>query len=465
MEKTIYPPGPKSVLAVYYKLYRDPLRFLNRMCHDYGDIAHIQAGQRHDFLINHPDYIKAVLLAGEDVMLRSFPRPLKRLLGNGLLTIQGEAHRCERQLLQPMFHQNQIAHCAVLMTEQSARFCENWGDGQTLDIAAEMLRLTMLVIMKALVNQDVEDQAAKIGELLSAVLEMTHKNHGPYLDELFSKLPLPRVKRYHRARAQLDALMSGMIAERKEATHARSDFLTEMLQLRDPTTGHRLLTDDQVRDEAMTMFAAGHETIGTALAWTWHLLASHPEVEERMHNEIDSVLGGKTPAAKDVCQLPYTGMVLSESMRIYPPVWLMARRPVHDFPLCGFVLPARCYIHFSQYLAHHDPRFFPNPEKFDPDRWTPEAVATRPKYSYFPFGAGSRRCIGESFARMEGVLMLATIAQRWQFRAVPNHPVELKPFVTLHPRYGLKMTAHARRNFLPQHELSSTLHTSARGEH
>ncbi len=465
MEKPNYPPGPKSVFAAYVKLYRDPLGFMARMGRDYGDIAHLQAGQRHDYLINHPDYIKAVLLAGEDVMLRSFPRPLKRLLGNGLLTVQGEAHRCQRQLLQPMFHQNQIAHCATLMAEQGASFSDKWRDGQTLDIAAEMLRLTMLVIMQALANQDVEDQAAKIGQLLSAVLEMTHKNRVPFLDEFFSKLPLPSVNRYHRARAQLDALMCAMIEERKQATHARADFLTEMLQLRDPQTQERLLSDEQVRDEAMTMFAAGHETIGTALAWTWHLLARHPEVEQRLHREVDTVLGGRTPHSKDLCQLPYTAMVLSESMRIYPPVWLMVRRPVHDFPLGEFVLPAGCYIHVSQYLTHRDARFFPHPDKFDPDRWTTEAVAERPKYSYFPFGAGSRRCIGESFARMEGILLLATIAQRWRFRVVPSHPVELKPFVTLHPRYGLKMTAHSRRDAAPPRGLETAAPTSAPGVH
>ena len=465
MEKPIYPPGPKSVFAAYFKLYRDPLGFMAQMGREYGDIAHLQAGRRHDYLINHPDYIKAVLLAGEDVMLRSFPRPLKRLLGSGLLTVQGEAHRCRRQLLQPMFHQNQIAHCAGLIAEQSARFSENWRDGQELDIAAEMLRLTMLVIMQALVNQDVEEQAAKIGELLRAVLEMTHKNRVPFLDEFFSRLPLPSVNRYHRARAQLDALMCGMIAERKEATHARADFLTEMLQLRDPATGARLLTDEQVRDEAMTLFAAGHETIGTALAWTWHLLALHPEVEARLHHEVDTVLAGSTAQAKDVCQLPYTGMVLSESMRIYPPVWLMVRRPVRDFTLGEFVLPAGCYIHVSQYLTHRDARFSSDPEKFDPDRWTTEAVAARPKYSYFPFGAGSRRCIGESLARMEGILILATIAQRWRFSAVPHHPVELKPFVTLHPRYGLKMSVHSRPPSSPERILHPDAPTSTRGEH
>ena len=464
MEKSIYPPGPSSVCAAYFKLYRDPLGFMARMGSDYGDIAHLQAGQRHDYLINHPDYIKAVLLAGEDVMLRSFPRPLKRLLGSGLLTVQGEAHRCQRQLLQPMFHQNQIAHCAALISEQSARFSENWRDGQTLDVSAEMLRLTMLVIMQALVNQDVEDQAAKIGELLRAVLEMTHKNRVPFLDEFFSKLPLPSVTRYHRARAQLDTLMCGMIAERKEATHARADFLTEMLQLRDPGSGERLLTDEQVRDEAMTMFAAGHETIGTSLAWTWHLLAQHPEVEEHLHHEVDTVLAGQTPHSKDLCRLPYTGMVLAESMRIYPPVWLMVRRPVQDFPLGDFVVPAGSYIHVSQYLTHRDPRFFPHPEKFDPERWTPQSIAERPKYSYFPFGAGSRRCIGESFARMEGILMLATIAQRWQFRSVPDHPVELKPFVTLHPRFGLKMTAHSRPALVPAHGHQPVAQVSNQGE-
>ncbi len=340
MGEAVYPPGPKSVWVAYYHLYRDPFRFLTRAVRKYGDIAHLQAGQRHDYLINHPDYIKAVLSAGEDVMLRSFPRPLKRLLGNGLLTIQGDAHRCERRLLQPMFHQNQIARYARLITEQSTSFSARWRDGQSLDISAEMLHLTMLIIMHTLVSLDIEDQAEKIGQLLSAVLEMTYRYRVPYLDKLFSRLPMPGVRRYHRARAQLDALMCRMIAERQEAKDDHADFLSEMLRLRDPQTGDRLLTVEQVRDEVMTLFAAGHETIGTALAWTWYLLALHPEVEDRLHQELDTVLAGRTAGVNDVCRLTYTWMVLSESMRLYPPVWLMARRPVRDFTLGDFVLPA-----------------------------------------------------------------------------------------------------------------------------
>ena len=445
MENKIYPPGPKFVLGAYCSLYRDPLGFLTRMARQYGDISHLQAGSRHDYLINHPDYIKAVLLAGEDEMLRSFPRPLKPLLGNGLLTVQGEAHRQERRLLQPMFHQEQVARYARVITDRCALLNERWRDGLQIDVSTEMLRLTMLVIVQALFSLDVEDQAEEIGQLLTAVLEMTHKNRIPDLDELFSKLPLPKVRRYRRALARMDALMSRMIAERRETGSQHADLLSEMLRLRDPETGLRSLTDERVRDEAMTTFAAGHETTGTALAWTWYLLAQHPEVEQRMHSELDTILAGKTPGSEDVFRLTYTGKVLSESMRLYPPVWLMVRRPARDFPLGGFVLPAGCYVHVSQYLTHRDPRFFPDPERFDPERWVPEAVAARPKFCYFPFGAGSRRCIGEGFARMEGILVLATLAQHWSLRVVPGHPVGLKPFVTLRPRHGLAMTLHRRR--------------------
>jgi len=439
-----YPPGPKSALAAYYRLLRDPLGFVTRIARQYGDIAHLQVGSRHDFLINHPDYIKTVLLAGEEEMLRSFPRPLVRLLGAGLLTIQGEAHRRERRLLQPMFHQEAVARYAGMMTAHCERLSERWCGGQRLELSSEMLRLAMLIVAQSLFGLDAESKVEEIGQLFSDVLEMTHKNRVPYLDEFSAKLPLPRVRRYRQARGRLDALMRRMIAERQNSETNHQDLLSEMLQLRDPETGARSLTDEQVRDEAVTTFAAGHETIGTALAWTWYLLAQHPEVESRFHRELDAVLAGRTPGAEDACRLTYCGMVFSESMRLYPPVWLMVRRPARDFALGDYVLPAGSYVHVSQYLAHRDPRFFPEPERFDPERWSPEAVASRPKFCFFPFGGGSRRCIGEAFAWMEGILALATLAQRWTFRLVPGHPIGLEPYVTLRPKHGLAMTVHER---------------------
>jgi cytochrome P450 len=438
-----YPPGPTSLARTGYELYRDPLGLLTRLTREYGDIVHLQLGSRHDYILNHPDSIKSVMLAGEEEMLRSFPRPMKRVLGNGLLSSQGECHKRQRRLIQPCFHHQHAASCAQVITEYTERVASHWRDGQTVDIFAEMLRLTMAIVVKALFNADVENEAAEIGRVLDIIMEMTHKNAIPYLDEFLARLPLPSTKRYENARAVLDGMVYGMIDERRAAGSEQNDFLSAMLRLQGTEEGYGL-SDEQVRDEVMTMFVAGHETIGSALAWTWYLLAEHPEVERRMQEELDEVLGGRVATGADFARLPYTNMIMLESMRLYPPVWLMARRPVHDYQVAGYTVPAGSYFHISQYLMHRDQRYFPNPERFDPDRWKAEAVASRPRFSYFPFGGGSRKCIGESFAMMEGVLVVATLAQQWTMQVAPGHRVEMEPLITLRPKGGIPVTLRRR---------------------
>jgi cytochrome P450 len=438
-----YPPGPTSLARTGYELYRDPLGLLKRVTREYGDIVHSQFGSRHDYIVNHPDYIKIVLLAGEDDMLRSFPRPMKRVLGNGLLSSQGDFHRRQRRLIQPFFHCQHAASCAQIITGYAQRTAEHWRNGQTLDISAEMLRLTMAIVVKALFSADVENEAAQIGRVLDVIMEMTHKNTIPYVDQFPARLPLPSKKRYENARVVLDEMVYRMIDERRAATGEQGDFLSALLHLQATEDG-RGLSDEQVRDEVMTMFVAGHETIGSALAWTWYLLAEHPEAERRLQEELGRVLGGRVPTGEDVARLPYASMILFESMRLYPPVWLMARRPVHDFPIGDYIVPAGSYIHISQYLMHRDERYFAEPDRFDPDRWKPEAVASRPRFSYFPFGGGSRKCVGESFACVEGVLVLATLAQQWTMRVTPGQRVEMEPLITLRPKHGITVKLRQR---------------------
>jgi cytochrome P450 len=438
-----YPPGPTSLLRTGYELYRDPLGLLQRVTREYGDIVHLQVGSRHDYILNHPDYIKAVLLAGEDEMLRSFPRPMKRMLGNGLLSSQGDFHRRQRRLIQPYFHHQHATACAPAITDCTQRTTAPWREGQTVDMFAEMLRLTMAIVVKALFSADVEHEVA-IGRELDVIMAMTHKNAIPFVDEFLARLPLPSKKRYENAQAVLDQMVYGMIDQRRAAGGEQDDFLDVMLRL--PTTEEgRGLSDEQVRDEVMTMFVAGHETIGSALAWTWYLIATHPEVERRLQEELAGVLQGRVPGGADFGRLPYTNMILLESMRLYPPVWLMARRPVRDYEIGGYTIPAGCYIHISQYLMHRDERYFAEPNRFDPDRWKPEEVAQRPRFSYFPFGGGSRKCIGESFALMEGVLVLATLAQQWNLQIVPGEPVAMEPLITLRPKGGIPMMLRRRK--------------------
>jgi cytochrome P450 len=439
-----YPPGPKSALAVSYALSRDPLAFLKDISQRYGDIVHLKLGSRHDFLLNHPDYIKMVLTAREEDLHRSFSRPLKPLLGNGLITSQGEYHRRQRRLLQPSFHHDQIAATAQVITDSAQHYRSTWRDGQKLEVMDEMMRITLDVIVKALFSMDVRGQAAEIGQLFKTVIARTSKRSIPYIEQFFAKLPLPSLKRYQRALARLDEIMYALIARRRADLQGHNDFLTSLIMLQDTEGDRAGLTDTEVRDEAMTVFFAGHETTSSALTWTWYLLSQHPEIERRMHEEVDNALAGRMPTAADFPRLSYTNMVLAESMRLYPPGWLLVRRPMVDFPLGEYVAPKGSYIHFSQYLMHRDARFFPEPEKFDPERWNPEAAAARPKYCYFPFGGGSRKCIGDGLAWMEGTFVLAVVAQKWKFRLVPGQRVVPAPMITLRPKYGMAMTVHAR---------------------
>jgi cytochrome P450 len=444
MKELGYPPGPESVWRAYLQLFRDPLEFAARMAREYGDLVHLRAGSRHDYLINHPDLIKSVLLAGEEEMWRSFPRPMKRVMGQGLLTSQGEFHRRQRNLIRPSFHHEHMPAFGLVITRHSLRLAEEWKDRQQVDIFAAMLRLSIGVVSEALFGGDISGNAEEIAGLMQVLVEMTRKTPLPFAGELAAKLRLPQVRRYEKARARMNAIIYRMIEERRQEPGEGSDLLSSLLRLQHPQDGSAGISDEQVRDEVITIFMAGHETVASALAWTWYLLSQHPEIEERLHRELQSVLGGRAPTAADLPSLTYTAMVLAESMRLYPPVWLMVRRPMKDWALGGYIAPASSYLHVSQYVMHRDARYFPNPERFDPERWTAAGVATRPKFCYFPFGAGSRKCVGEGLAWLEGIVVLATLAQHCSPRLVPGHRVEPQPLVTLRPKYGILMTVHHR---------------------
>jgi Cytochrome P450 len=301
-----------------------------------------------------------------------------------------------------------------------------------------MMRLTLAIVAKTLFDADVDDEAAEIGEALTAAFHSFNFAILPFT-ELLEKLPLPHVRRFNAARDRLDQTIYRMIDERRKANDDRGDLLSMLLLATDTEGDGGGMNDLQLRDEALTIFLAGHETTANALTWTWYLLSQHPEVESRMHHEIDSALMGRDPTFEDLASLPYTRMVLAESMRLYPPAWAIGRRAIQPFDVRGYTVPARSVVLMSQYIVHRDPRFFPDPEHFDPERWTPEAQASRPKFSYFPFGGGTRVCIGEQFAWMEGILLVATLAQKWKMRLEPGHPVDILPLITLRPKNGMRM--------------------------
>ena len=441
-----YPPGPPRSLfsSLIYFPGRNPLAFFAGLARKYGDIAHVYMGGEHVFLVSDPKLVRDVLVTHQ----RNFTKGrglqrAKRLLGEGLLTSEGAVHVRQRRLMQPAFHRDRIASYAAVMTGYADRCRSRWVDGTIIDAAQEMMRLTLGIVGKTLFDKDVESQAREVGEALTAVMDSFWLQMLP-LYEVLDRLPIPAMRRSRAARARLDAIIYGLIAERRQSGQDRGDLLSMLLSAQDEEGDGRGMTDEQVRDEAMTIFLAGHETTANALSWTWHLLSQAPDVAAKLHDEIDRVLQGRIPTIADLPLLTFTERVVTEAMRLYPPAWLIGRRAIDEYPLDGYVAPRRSIIIISPYVIQRDARYYPDPERFNPDRWTPEFKASLPPFAYVPFGGGARRCIGESFAWMELVLVLSTIAQHWTLAAVPGHPVVPQPVVTLRMKHGLKMTTHRR---------------------
>jgi cytochrome P450 len=425
---------------------RDPLKFLTRLAREHGDIVPFRMGPQHALLLNYPDLIKDALVTRADCFHkgRALQRS-KRLLGEGLLTSEGEHHRRQRRLAQPAFHRKRIESYGAVMVDYAARDSERWRDGETLDVSHEMMRLTLAIVGKTLFDADVESDTDEIGNALTELLELFQMLLLPY-SEYLERLPLPANRRFTRSRAKLDAVIYRIIEERRASGADRGDLLSMLLLAQDEEGASGGMTDEQLRDEALTIFLAGHETTANALAWTWYLLAQNPDAEAKLHAELDAVLaGGRLPTVEDLPQLPYTEMILAESMRLYPPAWVIGRLTVKDYAVGDYVAAQGTLVLISQYVMHRDPRFFPDPLRFDPERFTTEAKEARPQYAYFPFGGGARRCIGEGFAWMEGTLIIAAIARRWRMRLVPEHTVVTHPRMTLRAKHGIRMTLEDRR--------------------
>ncbi len=427
-------------------LGRDPLAYLQDIVRTYGDIAHLTAGGEHLVVLNHPQMVKDVLVTNQ----RNFKKGrglerARKLLGDGLLTSEDPTHLRQRRLIQPAFHKERIASYAAAMTECADRLRHRWRDGATLDIAEEMTRLTLGIVGRTLFDADVEAQARDVGRALTEVMNSFWTTMLPFAD-LLEKLPIPALTRARAARARLDRTIYDLIAERRRNPGDRGDLLSMLLMAQDEEQGGRGMTDEQVRDESMTIFLAGHETTANALSWTWYLVSGAPEVEERLHEEIDRVLGGRLPTVADLPKLTVVEQVITESMRLYPPAWIIGRRAIDAYQVGQYVLPPRTIVLVSPWVTQRDARFFPNPDRFDPARWTPAFRQSLPQFAYFPFGGGARRCIGEAFAWTELMLVTAALAQHWKLRRVPDHPVVPQPVVTLRLKHGLKMVLERRDN-------------------
>lgn len=400
--------------------------------------------REHLFIASDPTVIRDVLVTHNQNFHKS--RGLERvkiLLGEGLLTSEDAFHLRQRRLMQPAFHRERIAAYASTMVAYGDRVRRGWTPGATIDIAAEMSRLTLLIVGKTLFDADVESQARDVGEAMSGLMDSFWTLMLPF-GEALQRLPIPHLRRGRRSRERLDAIVYDLIRERRANLADRGDLLSMLLMAQDDEDKGRGMTDRQVRDEAMTIFLAGHETTANALTWTWYLLSQAPDVERRLHEEIDAVLAGRLPTVADVERLPFTTRVVTESMRLYPPAWLIGRRAINEYSIGGYYVPPRSIIVMSQWIVHRDARHYREPERFDPDRWTPEFKTALPRFAYFPFGGGPRQCIGESFAWMELVLLVATLAQQWRFELVPGHRVVPRAAVTLRPKYGMKMITRAR---------------------
>ena len=444
----VRPPGPGNLFrrGELFSARRNPLGFLVAVADRYGDISYFKGGPFEVYFLIHPEQVRDVLTTHHHRFMKGQGiQEMKRLLGEGLLTSEDPLHKRQRRLIQPMFHHSRISAYGDVMAGYADSMGSAWTDGQVLDIHEQMMKLTLSIVGKCLFDTDIGDSAAKrVGDALSAALELFGKFQSFPFTDLLMRLPLPARRRFFEAKESLDSIVFGMIDERR-ATGDRGDLLSTLLTVQDDE-GSGGMSDQQVRDEAMTILLAGHETTANALTWTWYLLSQHPDVEQQLHAEVDAVLGDRLPSAEDLPSLPYAERVLSEAMRLYPPAWVLGRRALEDHDVDDYIIPAGSLVLLSPYVVHHDARWFPDPYGFDPDRWTPEAQRTRPKHTYFPFGGGPRLCIGESFAWMEGVLVLVTLARRWRLGLARGHPIGLRPAVTLRPKHGMRMTLERRKS-------------------
>jgi len=441
------PPGPKPKIPLghLFSFRRDSIGFLKKIAKDYGDIVHFKIGPIRIVLLNHPDFIKEVLTTQHRNFIKGRPLEMaKELLGEGLLTSEGEFHKQHSRIIQPAFHRDMIQSYAPVITKGVMRMMNGWEDSMKIELKEEMTNLSIAVAGKTLFNADMEQEAPEINQALEDATSLFGRIAIPF-SELLLKLPLPGTIRFKKAKARLDEMIYKMIDERRKSKVDHEDLLSLLLRSQGEKDDGMRMSDQQVRDEALTLLLTAFDTTSTALTWTWYLLSQNPEAEAELHEELDRVLQGRLPTAEDISQLKYTRMVFGESLRLYPPSYVIPRQAVNDFPIDKYIVPRGTIILMSPYLIHHDARFHPDPEKFNPHAWDKHAHGLNSKYEYFPFSRGPRSCIGEPFAWMHGILVLATMAQRWRLKLVPDHPVELLPLINLRSKYGMMMTLQRRK--------------------
>ncbi len=432
------PPGPSARYPgeLILKLSRERLDFMRSLTR-YGDVAKVRLGRQTVIMLSHPDDIRDVLVTHQKRFHKGQALERARaVIGNGLLTSEGDEHLRQRRLVQPAFHRSRIAAYGEAMTTAAMVGQQQWRDGMTLDMHEAMMHVTLNIVAATLFGADVRSESSEIGEALDTLFASFNFGFGP-VSALLDLLPTAKRRRFLASKARLDATITRLIAERRAGGTDTGDLLSMLLHATDTEGDGGGMSDQQLRDEALTLFLAGHETTANALTWTWLLLARHPAAERALHAEIDAVLGDRMPTMDDMAQLPVTRATIAESMRLYPPAYIIGRRAIESHTVREYTLPPRTIFLLPTFLVHRDPRWWPEPDAFTPERWLDaEATAARPKLAYVPFGAGTRICVGEQFAWMEGMLVLATLARRWRVRVDGPDPA-FDPIITLRPKGGL----------------------------
>jgi cytochrome P450 len=475
-------PGLRFPLPFYtfrpWVKFGHPIRLFEHLLKTYGNIAHYRFMGTPIVFLNDPRYIHQVLVTDAHHFVKERTvRRMKLLLGEGLITSEDPVHKRQRRIAAPAFHRQRIAAYADQIVSIAASHRDQWQPGQTVDIAAASMALSLEIVARTLFDTDVTPDIRAINDEVNTIMHLYNFIVAFPRIESFLHLPIPGIVKFRNAKARLDAIVNRLITEHRKSAVDKGDLLSMLLSSTyEPTDAEALpystkglsvglqphesssaqkgalapgssteppqperMSDDQIRDEVLTIFLAGYETVANALTWTWYLLSQNPEIEKKLHAELDTVLGQRLPTLADYPSLRYTEQVFAESMRLYPPAWAMGRMSTREIHLGPYNIPAGAHLFFSQYIMSRTPEFFPDPLRFDPDRFTPEAKAARPKFTYFPFGGGSRQCIGESFAWMEGVFSIATIAQRWRMTYLGATPPIPQAKITLRPRDPLMM--------------------------
>lgn len=442
------PPGLRRALPYYVRRkwvnFGEPIPLFEHLHETFGSIAHYRFLGTTIVFINDPEFIHEILInhAGSFVRERTLKR-MKILLGEGLITSDDPIHMRQRRIAAPAFHRQRIAGYADQIVANAAAARDSWSADREIDVSDEMMHLSLHIVARTLFDSEVTADVLSVRDEVNTIMGLYNFLVAFPMLEKFLHWPIPGVMKFRRSRARLDKVVAAMIASRRglsrEELEQRGDLASMLVAAVDETGDGTGMDDTQLRDEILTIFLAGYETVANAMAWTWYLLSQNPEAEAKMYAEVRAVLGDRTATMADYPQLKYTEMVFAEAMRLYPPAWAMGRQSTTPIELGPYRFPPGAHFFFSQYIIQRSAEYWDDPLAFRPERHTPEAKAERPRFVYFPFGGGRRQCIGEGFAWMEGVLSIATIAQRWRMRFVERYPVVAQAKITLRPKFPMMM--------------------------